>query len=349
MAATSRSALASPSLGVPTATGFIAADVGGTHVRVGHVSYASDSYTSTAATELAHYRTYRCAEHASLEAILGEFLQQVRGVDAVVIASAGVALDDGSFISNNLPWTISPSQIAGALAVRSVHLVNDFEAVAYAAPQMHQRAVLQLSGPTPRHARAAGPILVVGPGTGLGAAVWIDAKPRAIVLATEAGQVALASTEDKELQLLRILLRGRHYLPLEHVLSGPGLLNLYNAVCALHAVSPRHGVPAAITHAALHEDDAVARDCLHSFCAVLGSAVGDMALAYGAAGGVYLAGGILPTIGQFLANSAFRERFLAKGNMRAVLERIPVKLVEHGQLGVLGAANWYLQQRGEIP
>lgn len=213
---------------------------------------------------------------------------------------------------------------------------------------MQHHAVLQLSGPTPRHTQAAGPILVVGPGTGLGAAVWIDAKPRPIVLATEAGQVALASIDEKKLQLLRILLRGRHYLPIEYVLSGPGLLNLYNAVCELHAVPPRHRLPAAITHAALHEDDAVARDCLHTFCAVLGSAVGDMALAYGAARGIYLAGGILPTIGQFLASSAFRERFLAKGNMRAVLERIPVKLVERGQLGVLGAATWYLQQRAEV-
>nr|WP_283161365.1 glucokinase family protein [Xanthomonas nasturtii] len=343
VAATSRSAYASASPAAPTATSFIATDVGGTHVRVGHMLQASN-----AGLELSHYRTYRCAEHASLEAILADFLQQVHGIDAVVIASAGVALDDGSFISNNLPWTLSPSRIGAALAVRNVHLVNDFEAVAYAAPQMDQRAVLQLSGPTPRHARASGPILVVGPGTGLGAAVCIDANPRAIVLATEAGQVALASTHEHERALLQILLRGRQYLPLEHVLSGPGLLHLYNAVCELHAATPRHRLPAAITHAALHEDDARARECLQLFCGLLGSAVGDMALAYGAAGGIYLAGGILPTIGQFLLGSTFGERFLAKGNMRAVLERIPVKLVEHGQLGVLGAANWYLQHRTDV-
>ncbi len=343
MAAISRSAYASASPDVPVAISFIAADVGGTHVRVGHMVQARD-----AAIELSHYRTYRCAEHASLQAILEDFLQQLRGVDAVVIASAGVALDDGSFISNNLPWAISPSRIGAVLAVRNVHLVNDFEAVAYAAPQMEQRAVLQLSGPTPRHARANGPILVVGPGTGLGAALWIDAKPRAIVLATEAGQVALASTHPREYAVLQGLLRDRHYLPLEHVLSGPGLLHLYDAVCELHGATPRHRLPAAVTHAALHEDDALARECLEIFCGLLGSAVGDMALAYGAAGGIYLAGGFLPTIGQFLAGSAFAERFLDKGNMRAVLERIPVKLVEHGQLGVLGAANWYLQHHTDL-
>ncbi len=254
MAAISRSADASASPAVPVATSFIAADVGGTQVRLGHMVQASD-----AAIALSHYRTYHCAEHASLEAILGDFLQQRRAVDAVVIASAGVALDDGSFLSNTLPWTISPSRIGAALTVRNVHRVNDFDAVAYAAPQMEQRAVLQLSGPTPRHARTTGPILVVGPGTGLGAAVWIDATPRAIVLATEAGQVALAGTREQERALLQLLLRGRHYLPLEHVLSGPGLLHLDHAVCELHAAAPRHRLPAAMTHAALYEDDALAR------------------------------------------------------------------------------------------
>ena len=81
------------------------------------------------------------------------------------------------------------------------------------------------------------------------------------------------------------------------------------------------------------------------FCGLLGSTVGDLALAYGIRGGVYLAGGILPQIRDFLINSGFVERFLNKGGMREALERIPVKLVEHGQLGVIGAANWYLGQR----
>ncbi|MEA9608335.1 glucokinase family protein [Xanthomonas campestris pv. plantaginis] len=343
MAATSHSACASALPVVPVPTTFLAADVGGTHVRVGRVSHGAD-----APIELSQYRTYRCADHASLDAILADFLRDSRAVDAVVIASAGVALDDGRFISNNLPWTIAPRQLRDTLGVRAVHLVNDFEAVAYAAPQMEQRAVVQLSGPTPRHAQPGGPILVVGPGTGLGAAVWINGPRQPTVLATEAGQVALASNDPDTAQVLRILARDASYLPIEHVLSGPGLRNLYLALCELHAATPIHPLPADITHAALHSDDALARRCLQLFCALLGSAVGDMALAYGASGGVYLAGGILPSIGQFLAASDFRERFLAKGRMRPVLERIPVKLVEHGQLGVLGAASWYLQHHTEV-
>ncbi len=296
--------------------------------------------------ELAHYRTYRCAEHASLEAIVGDFLAATAVPrQSLVIAAPGVALDDGNVVSNNLPWPLSRHRLRATLELRSVQLVNDFEAVAYAAPQMALSAVAQLSGPTPRHARATGPILVVGPGTGLGAAVWIDATPHPVVLATEAGQMALASDQPQEQLLLQRMRRGQSYLPLEHVLSGPGLQRLYLALCDRQGEQPRHAQPDAITHAALHTDDALARTCLQLFCGWLGSAVGDMALAYAATGGIYLAGGILPSLAPFLASSEFRVRFLDKGRMRAVLEGIPVHVVEHGQLGVRGAASWYLQQR----
>ncbi|UNW44397.1 glucokinase [Xanthomonas oryzae pv. oryzicola] len=80
-----------------------------------------------------------------------------------------------------------------------------------------------------------------------------------MVLATEAGQLALAGTREQERASLQLLVRGRHYLPLEHVLSGPGLLHLDHAVCELHAAAPRHRLPAAVTHAAMYEDDALAR------------------------------------------------------------------------------------------
>lgn len=99
-----------------------------------------------------------------------------------------------------------------------------------------------------------------------------------------------------------------------------------------------------ITAAALAGEDALASETLDVFCGLLGSVVGDMALLYGVQGGVYLAGGILPNIREFLLQSSFVPRFLNKGTMREALERIPVKLVEHGQLGVIGAASWYLDQ-----
>lgn len=318
---------------------FLAADVGGTHVRVGRVRTCQDPERPI---EVLDYRKYRCADYPSLAAILADFLRDGPSVSDVAIASAGFPLEDGTVITANLPWPVSPRAIRDELGLEAVHLVNDFEAVAHAAAYMDANAVAQLTGPE-RVPRA--PVLVLGPGTGLGAAVWIPNGGRPVVLATEAGQAALATNSDLEAQLLREMLKTRSHMPVEHALSGPGLLNLYNALCAVHGTDPALATPAAITAAALAGQDRLAAESLEVFCGLLGSVVGDMALLYGAQGGIYLAGGFLPDIRQFLIDSSFVARFLDKGPMREALQRIPVKLVEHGQLGVVGAASWYLGRR----
>jgi glucokinase len=182
----------------------------------------------------------------------------------------------------------------------------------------------------------------MGPGTGLGSAVLLPGRPHATVLATEAGQIALAPGNEREIEILRLFARERAYVPFEHALSGPGLLNLYRAVCSLRCAPVALAQPAAVTAAALARSDAAAVETLEVFCGLLGSFVGDLVLLYGARGGVFLAGGILPQIRELLLHSRFAERFFNKGVMRAYLEQIPVRLMEHGQLGVIGAAGLYL-------
>ena len=319
---------------------FLAADVGGTHVRVGRVQICQHPERPI---EVLDYRKYRCADHPSLTAILADFLHDGPMVSGAAIASAGFPLEDGTVIAANLPWPVSPRAIRDELGLTTVRLVNDFEAVAHAAAYMDANTVVQLTGPD-QGSRA--PVLVLGPGTGLGAAVWIPNDHHPVVLATEAGHAALATNSELETQLLREMLKTRSHVPVEHALSGPGLLNLYNALCAVRSTRPTLTTPTEVTTAAVTRRDALAVESLEVFCGLLGSAVGDMALLYGAQGGIYLAGGILANIRQFLVSSHFVTRFLDKGPMREVLEQIPVKLVEHGQLGVIGAARWYLDQRG---
>lgn len=320
---------------------FVAADVGGTHVRIGLVQAGSP-------LQVLAYSKFRCADYASLADIVREFIASLPGgtpVRVAVIASAGYPLADGTVITANLPWRLSPAEIRDSLGLDAVHLVNDFEAVAHAVAHLGASEVLQLAGP----ARIApGPILVLGPGTGLGAAVWIPVGARAVVLATEAGQAALTAGNALEMALLAEMLKTRTHVPVEHALSGPGLLNVHAALCAVRGAAPSgYTHPGQVTAAALSGEDPLARESLDVFCGLLGSVVGDMALLYGVQGGVYLAGGILPRIRDFLINSSFVARFLNKGTMREALERIPVKLVEHGQLGVVGAAKWYLEQQQE--
>ncbi|MFY0182949.1 glucokinase family protein [Stenotrophomonas sp. PUT21] len=318
---------------------FLAADVGGTHVRVGRVQASADPAHPV---ELLDYRKFRNADYSGLSAILSDFLADGPRPTHCVVATAGYARDDGTVITANLPWPLSARQIERDVGLDQVYIVNDFEAVAYAAAQVDASGVLQLTGPAtaPR-----GPTLVVGPGTGLGAAVWIPTPHGAVVLATEAGQPTLATTTELEMAIVRQMLRERSHVSVEQALSGPGLMNLYRALCALNGQSPTLTTPDAITAAAMTDQDPLARQSLEVFCGLLGSTIGDMALQYGVTGGVYLAGGILPQIRDFLLNSTFVERYLNKGPMREALERIPVKVVEHGQLGVIGAASWYLGHR----
>ena len=151
----------------------------------------------------------------------------------------------------------------------------------------------------------------------------------------------------REIELLRVLGRGQSHVSFEDVLSGPGLLRVYRALCELNGSDVLQLTPAEVTAAALGGHDTAAVEALETFCAVLGSFAGDLALLYGACGGVHLAGGILPQIHDFLRRSAFAERFRNKGVMRAYLEKIPVDLIEHGQLGVIGAASWFLDGRAD--
>lgn len=318
---------------------FLAADVGGTHARLALVRAVGAGQP----VEVLAFHKYDCTDHSSLVDFIADFLATHDGGDKVdrgVVASAGYALDDGTVITTNLPWPLSMRETREHLGFADLRLVNDFEAVAYAAATLPVPETIRITGPD--EAPLRGPVLVLGPGTGLGAAVWIPRGDRPFVLATEAGQASLAANNELELALLAQLLKQHRHVTIEHVLSGPGILNLYNALAVLRGVEPVLSTPSRITAAAQAGDDALARETLETFCGFLGSVVGDMALTYGIQGGIRLAGGVLPQIRDFLLCSDFAARYLNKGPMRAALERIPVRLVEHGQLGVLGAAHWYL-------
>ena len=316
----------------------MAADVGGTHVRLGLVRADGAGRPQ----DISEYRQYLCADYPGLAEIFETYLRQLPGVAVRrgVIASAGHPLEDGSVISANLPWKLVPAAIRDRLGFDELRVVNDFEALAHAVAGLGEDQSQRLAGPASASRR--GPILVLGPGTGLGAAIWIPHHTGPIVLASEAGQAALAVGNPRELALLAQMLRGRSHVPAEHALSGPGLLNLYRAACAVRGSEPRLATPSAVTTAALGGTDADALEALQLFCGLLGSFCGDLALACGAYGGVYLAGGILSQLGDFLLRSDFVARFLDKGPMREALQCIPVRLVEHGQLGVIGAAKWFL-------
>jgi glucokinase len=314
----------------------LAADVGGTYARIGVVQFGGQT------PHVSHFEKYRCADYPNLSAIFERFLvdnNRVR-VSKGAIAIAGYVLDD-NVINNNLPWSVSLTQVRRALGFNDLQVVNDFTAVAHATNYVTERDVTPIAATS---APLEGPVLVVGPGTGLGAAVRIPTARSTVILSTEAGQAALTASTDLEIEILKYFLRDGSHVPTEHVLSGPGLANLYAAVAALRGEKSNALTPREIADTGIDGSDAIAAETLRVFCGWLGSIVGNFVLLYGAQGGVHLAGGILPQISKFLISSDFTARFRDKGAMRKVLERVPVSLIEHGQLGVLGAARWYVEQ-----
>jgi len=323
-------------------TRFIAADVGGTHTRVGLVRPGGPGECAVAV--LAH-RKYVCADYPSLAAILADFIAThgaCAGIDRVAIACAGVVLDD-AVINSNLPWRKSRSELRRELGLSEVQLINDFQAAAHASQCMDPNTSLLL---TPGVSEVApGPVLVFGPGTGLGAAVRIPHRRDTVVLPTESGHIAFAPGTAREIEILRWMQQRGQHVPTEHLVSGPGLVNLYDAICAIDAIEPSLRAPAAITEAA-RRGDAAAHEAVLTFCALLGSVIGDL-ISVSSAKAVFIAGGILPQLKDFLPRSDFRARLLNKGTMHAVLERVPVRLIENEQLGVIGAASWYLEQLRE--
>lgn len=314
---------------------FLAADVGGTRARVALVAPGNGH-----GPEVLAYRTYACADFPRLSDLLRSFIRDnsTTAVRSCVLACAGQVVGD-TVLNDNLAWPVSLAELRESLALDDVAALNDFEALGHALDGADDPGSELLCGPD---AHGEGPILIIGPGSGLGAAVRLPEPLHARVLTSEAGQMDFAPSSERERDILDRLAPRCGYVPYERILSGPGLLTLYAVLCGLHGTAPRLTSPEAITAAAMGQRDGVAAETVDVFCAALGSFTGNLAMTFMAIGGVYLAGGFLPAIYGLLRKSSFVDRFLNKGSMRALLSRIPVRVIEQGRHGVLGAARWYL-------
>lgn len=321
---------------------FLAADIGGTHARLALM-------TQTAAGEplkLAAYRAYRCADHPHLEDIVRSFNLEL-GVQPreLVLACAGY-VHAGSVINKNLVWPVLLQHLKERLELDDVWFLNDLQALAYAVGRGAADSATVLKAPMARETNA-GPVVVVGPGTGLGAAVWLPGQPSRVI-ATEAGHTQLSARIGREQQVLAHLAQPETHVSHETVLSGPGLHRIYTALCAIHDRYPSLHEPSAVTAAALAGRDEIAYEALTLFCGWLGSFAADLAMLYGATGGLYLAGGFLFQMTDFLRSSPLLERFLDKGVMRPFLQNVPIRVMDHAHHGVMGAAGWHFDTHKEI-
>ena len=309
-------------------TTWLVGDVGGTNARFGLVSPDGT---------LLHSRVLADADYPGIAEAIDAYLGERGGLPrprrgAIAIASP-VAGDEVRM--TNHPWSFSISGLRQRLGFSRLAVINDFTAQALALPHLKDGDRVAVGG---GKALAGYPIGVLGPGSGLGVSGLVPAAKKWLPLTGEGGHATMAPYTDRESAVLGVLRRHLDHVSAERVLSGPGLVNLYGALAAVDGVPARQYTAAQITDEAIGKDDALCRETTAMFCAMLGTVAGNLALTLGAKGGVYIAGGIVPRLGERFAASPFRERFEAKGRFHDYLEAIPTHVVTHNLPAFLGCA-----------
>jgi glucokinase len=311
--------------GATAAKAVLLGDIGATNARFALL--VSGTLGPIAWIEVARHPNFEDAVDALLKS---EF--DGLAVSDAVLAVAG-PVEAGRCAFTNCSWTIDGRDIRNRFAFNTVRVINDFEATASSPPHLGDNDLHRLGEGS---GVSCAPKVVLGPGSGLGVAGLVGEEGRWIVVPSEGGHATMAATTRREDAILEHL-RGRfRHVSAERVLSGPGLENLYKAIAAIDGVEAPLSNPVEITNAALAASCPIACAALDMFCAMLGSFAGNVALTYGARGGVYIAGGIAPRILRYLANSTFRQRFEQKGRMRSYLESIPTQVIVHPTATFLG-------------
>lgn len=314
---------AAPQLQDSSATEWIVADIGGTYARFKHWS----AHGGLSADLPARYSNDDFADPAAL---IGRYRRDSASDSAHALLALALPVGAGQMRMTNRNWTFTVDELRAALGLVQLRVVNDFVAAAAGISTLSAAECTQIGG---LH-RNEGPTLVVGPGTGLGAAAILNVGAEARVIASEAGHVSAAPSGD-DARMVYELARARHgRVSWERLLCGDGLA-LFDAV----ARGADNVMPPAEVAARAQAGDADARRAASAFSHALGEFAGDLSLALRATGGVYLTGGVLNGLGKAFDADALRSGFENKGRFGALLRSVPCFHVHADDLALRGLAR----------
>ncbi len=307
---------------------YLVGDIGATNARFALVN--AEGVLSRSADLL-------CGNHPSVIDAIKTYLARSENATPTraVLAVATTPHNDLVSFTNN-PWSFSIIELAKQLRVTRLRVINDFHANALALPHLADSDVEKIGGGVPI---AGAPMGVLGPGSGLGVSALVRAGDRHEAIAGEGGHVTMAATSDRESAVLDRLRARFGHVSAERVLSGPGLVNLYSALCEIEGKEPVEVSAERITAAGASGACGCAGAAVGMFCGMLGTVAGNLALTLGARGGIYIAGGIVPKLGAAFARSSFRERFESKGRFRDYLAAIPTYVITRPHAALVGAAQ----------
>lgn len=311
---------------------WLIADIGGTHAR-----FAQYDHQQAAPTALA---TLATADFNDLESAIEHYvaLHQVATADRVLLALP-CPVERDPIVLTNAGWRIQRQKTCERLALQQLEVVNDFYAQAVALPFLQAADLLALDAATPAAPPASGNRVVLGPGTGLGVAAMVEENGRTMPVTGEGGHVTLAAVNDYEDDILRLARKRLGHVSAEKLISGIGLSELEQCMALVEGDDShrRRDTRAIVQAARAHEPRALAT--VTQMLAFLATVAADLALNFGAFGGVYFSGGILPRVREVVDWSLFHQRFVDKGRFQSYLEHMPKYLVTHQQPGLLGLAG----------
>jgi glucokinase len=306
-------------------------DVGGTHARFALVEPAA------AGPWRVQQRLDLAERFATFDDALRSYLDRsgTRSLPRRAAIAVAGPVAAGSVRFTNRGWDISEGALRN-FGFKQAILINDFVALALAVDLLdptHLHAI----GPTLKGLEG-GTISILGAGTGFGVSCLARQGDRVVPMATEGGHMGFAPSTEEELAALQLMWKQSGRVSVERILSGDGLEHLYRTLEQLAGrVAPT--LTAAQISAAAARNEAAPSAALTMFCSIFGAVAGDLALAHGARGGVYLAGGIAEKIETFLLKSPFRKRFEDKGRLSSYVAAIPTQLIVNPDIALLGAAR----------
>ena len=295
-------------------TGLIA-DVGGTNARFALCDKEGRALCS---------ETVLCRDYAGIEQAIAAFLKKNGDarIKSAALAVASPVLDDIVSMTN-CDWIFSISALKKELGLERLQVVNDFVAQALAVPVLTDAEKIKVGGGEPRD---RSPVVVVGPGTGLGVSILVpDSAGGWIALPGEGGHATMPAPFPEEERVISALRQEYGHVSAERVISGTGLINLYKTLLTLHREKADESLQPEDISARALAGDPLCREAVQMMFGLLGTFAGNLALTAGSFGGVYIAGGIVPRPGliDLFKESAFRIRFEAKGRFASYLSRIP--------------------------
>ena len=324
----------------------IAGNIGGTKTDLAIYTAESGPHAPLAEVEV------HSSDYPSLQAMVAEFLANTKmSVDAASFDVAGPVID-GHVKTTNLPWVMDEDSLNAELSLKSVHLINDLEAVARAVPVLRSKDLITLNQgePVPH-----GPIAVIAPGTGLGESFLTWNGSRYQAHGSEGGHSDFAPTDKRQIRLLEFLLQRFDHVGVERVCSGIGVPNIYEYFREVEKIPERADVAQsiesakdqtkAIVNAALDPKNPseLCRATIDMLVSILGSEAGNLVLKVFATGGLYMAGGIATHLTEVLTGPRFMEAFSKKGRFQDLMRRIPVYVIT-ARAALLGAATYGLEK-----